>query len=214
VITRKFGLGVWGSEVRILSSRPIQLANIDIWPRRDRRTRRRPQHGCGQRRGRASGNGRLDDLAGFARRLALRQGVDILHAFDHLAPHRILVVEEARVVETDEELAVRTVGVLRARHRTHAADMRLAVELLRQVGQLAAAHAGAGRIAALRHEAGDDAVEHDPVVKALAGQLGDALDVQRRQVGAQADDDIAGRQREGKGLIGHEEAPVQRCAVP
>ena len=115
-----------------------------------------------------------------------------------------MIVEETRVVKADEKLAVRAVRVLRPRHRAHAANVREAVKFLRQIGQRTAAHAGAGRITALRHEAGDDAVENNAVVKAFAGELGDAFDVQRRQIGAQADDDVAGRQRKGKGLVGHD----------
>ena len=150
-----------------------------------------------------SANRRFYDLAGFARRLALGQRVDIFHAFDHFAPGGVLIVEEARVVEADEELAVRAVRVLRPRHRANAADVRLRVEFGGKVGQRAAAHAGARRIAALRHEARDHAVKHDAVVKTFAGELGDALDMQRRQIGTQADNNIASRQRKGEGLVGH-----------
>ena len=55
-----------------------------------------------------------------------------------------------------------------ARHAAGAAqEMPLGGELGRQVGQLAAAGAGAGRVAALRHEALDHAVERRAVVEAL-----------------------------------------------
>ena len=147
------------------------------------------------------------DLARLARRLTLGQCVDIFHAFDHFAPDGVLIVEETCVVEADEELAVRAIRVLRPRHRADAADMRLAVEFLRQVGKLAAAHAGARRIAALRHEAGDHAVKHDAVVKAFLGERRDALDVQRGEIGTQADDDVAGRQRKREGF-GHIVTPM------
>ena len=114
------------------------------------------------------GDRRLDDLARLARRLADGQRVDMLHAALDLAPDGVLLVEEAGVVEADEELAVGAVRVLRARHRAGAADVRLVAELGLEVGKLAAAHAGAGRVAALGHEAGDHAVEHDAVVEAFA----------------------------------------------
>ena len=84
--------------------------------------------------------------------------------------------------------------------------MRFGAELGLQIGQLRSAHAGPGRVAALGHEAGDDAVEGDPVVKAFAGEGRDPLDMARREVGAQLDDDIAAR-GEGKGEgvgVGHE----------
>ena len=66
-----------------------------------------------------------------------------------------------------------------------------------------------GRVAALRHEAGDDAVEHDAVVEAVAGQAGDALDMAGRQVGPQPDDDVAaGGKRQGQGFgVGHRSSP-------
>ena len=92
--------------------------------------------------------------------------------------------------------------------------MRFAAEFLRKVGKLTAAHAGPRRIAALRHEAGDHTVENDIVVKAFARKLGDTLDMLRRQIGTQADDDIAGRQRKGEGLFGHIRTPVGKLAVP
>src|SRR6185437_2506067 len=69
------------------------------------------------------GDFRLHDLAGRFRRLALGQGVHMLHAGGDFAPHRILIVEEARVVEADEELAVRAVRVGGARHGGDAAHM-------------------------------------------------------------------------------------------
>ena len=83
--------------------------------------------------------------------------------------------------------------------------MRLAREFGLEVGQLGSAGAGAGRVAALSHEAGDHAVEHDTVVKAAVGELGDALDVAGRKVRAKLDDDVAAA-REGKGQavgVGH-----------
>ncbi len=92
--------------------------------------------------------------------------------------------------------------------------MRLGAEFLRQVGKLAAAHAGARRVAALRHEARDHAVENDAVVKAFLGERRDALDVLRRKVRAQADDDIAGRQRKGERLVGHDRLLIWGLAVP
>ncbi len=65
--------------------------------------------------------------------------------------------------------------------------MRFAVEFGLEIGLVAAAHAGAGRIAALRHEAGDHAVEDHPVVEAFAGQRGNAFDMAGREIGAQLD---------------------------
>src|SRR3546814_11507337 len=114
----------------------------------------------------------------------------MLHAFAHLAPDGVLAVEKACVVEADEELAVGAVGALRTRHRADAADMRFAAELGGPVGLVGAAHASAGRVAALRHEAVDDAVDDDAVRTFLPGELPDPPDTPGGGVGAQADDDV------------------------
>ena len=110
---------------------------------------------------------------------------------DTTLPHtRVLAVEEVRILEDDEELAARAVGIGGARHRDGAAHVRLLAEL---GGQRVAhaAHAGAVRIAGLGHEAVDHAVEDDAVVLALARQLLDLGDVLGGEVGAHLDDDAA-----------------------
>src|SRR3954468_22453100 len=108
--------------------------------------------------GRVRRHPRLDDLVRILHRLAALDLVDVLHARRHLAPDRVLVVEEGRIVEADEELAVAGVRARGARHRGGAADMRFLVELGLQ---LLARSAGAGalRAAGLRHEAIDHAME-------------------------------------------------------
>src|SRR5829696_6383296 len=125
-----------------------------------------------------------DDAVGVADGLAALDLVDVLHAFHNLAPGRVLLVEEAGVVEADEELRIRRVRRLRARHGADAADVRLGIELGLEVRQVGAAGPGAVRAAGLGHEALDDAVEGDAVVEALAGKRLDALDVAGREVGA------------------------------
>ena len=87
----------------------------------------------------------LGDLVGLAHGFAALDAVDDVHAVRHLAPHRVLAVEEGGVAEADEELAVGRVRVLRAGHGADAAHMRLPREFLLQVRLLGAAHAGAGR---------------------------------------------------------------------
>src|SRR5215470_9898656 len=109
---------------------------------------------------------RLDDLVRVAHRLSALDLVDVLHAGCDLAPHRVLAVEEARVVEADEELAVARIRALRARHRHGAAHVRLAVELGLEL-LARAAGAGALRAAGLRHEAFDHAMEDDSVVEPI-----------------------------------------------
>ena len=86
--------------------------------------------------------------------------------------------------------------------------MGLGVEFGLDVGKLRSAHAGAGRVAALRHEAVDHAMKHDAVIKAFLGQRGDAFDVAGRQIRAQLDDDIAAAiECEGERFVGHEASP-------
>ena len=48
---------------------------------------------------------RLDDLARIGRRLALGQGVDMLHARDHLTPDGVLIVQIGHIIQANEELA-------------------------------------------------------------------------------------------------------------
>jgi hypothetical protein len=126
-----------------------------------------------------------------------------------------LAVEEAGIIEADEELAVGAVRILRSRHRGSAADVRLAAEFCGQIGLGRAAHAGAGRVAALGHEAGNDPVEDDAVVKALVHQILDPLDVAGRQVGPQPDDHVAAAvEIEDKGVqfVGHGVSPCASAA--
>src|ERR671913_910734 len=99
----------------------MAVAQPHLWPR--------PTHAD-----RALGDRCLDDLARLARRLADRQRVDMLHAALDLAPDGILIVEEAGVVEADEELAVGAVRVLRPRHRAGAADVGRFAEFGLEVG--------------------------------------------------------------------------------
>ena len=132
--------------------------------------------------------------------------IDRLHAGDDLAEHGILAVEEAGVGEADEELGIGRIRVARTRHAHRAAGEVRVREFVGNVGQVGAAGAGAGRIAGLRHEARNDAVEHDAVIELALHQLLDLRDVLGREVGAQADYGIAvlGGQREriGGGVVG------------
>src|ERR1700733_4033039 len=119
---------------------------------------------------------RLNDLVRVLHRLAALDLVDVLHPGGHLAPDRVLVVEERCIVEADEELAVAGIRACRARHRRGAADMRFLVELGLEL-LAGAAGAGALRTSGLRHEAFDNTVEYDAVVKAFAYQFLDPRDV-------------------------------------
>jgi len=117
--------------------------------------------------------------------------IDVLHAVDHLAPDRVLAVEVRRVREADKELAIGAVGVAGARRSDGAALERRVAELGRQVGVLGAAGARSSRIAGLRHEARDHAVEFEAVVEPLLGEQLGPLDVLRREIGPQLNRHLA-----------------------
>jgi hypothetical protein len=152
----------------------------------------------------------LHDLARVRRWLALGKRVNMLHAALDLAPDGILPVEKARVVETDEELAVGAVRIRCAGHRAGAADVRLAAELGLEVGTIGSTGAAARRIAALGHEAGNDPVEGHAVVETALRQRLDALDMAGRKVGPELDYDVAaaGEIEDKAVVVGHRSAPV------
>lgn len=133
---------------------------------------------------------------------------------DKFAEGRVLAVEESGIAMDDEELRSGAVGVRRAGHRDHAADVGLGVELGLDLpaGTAGARHsrfAGLGvRAAALDHEALDDAVEGGAIVEPLPGQLLEVLDRLRSDVGPELDGHlaVAGLQHGdflGGGLVGH-----------
>ena len=78
--------------------------------------------------------------------------------------------------------------------------MRL-VEFRRQVGQVRASRPGTCRIAGLRHEAGDDAMEDDAVIKPALHQRLDLRDMLWRPVGTQPDDHLAVLRRQNDGIV-------------
>ncbi|MCY1177694.1 hypothetical protein D9M73_180110 [compost metagenome] len=149
------------------------------------------------------------------RRLPAGNRIDIVHAGDHAPEDGVFLVELHRRVEHDEELAVgaifrlghfldgRTLGRSLARRRHGTAHMRQPVELGGHVGQRRSTRAVALRVAGLRHEAFDHAVEQQPIIEMLARQRLDPLDHFRRGVGTQPDDDAtAGRQVEIQQILG------------
>src|SRR3954465_14242516 len=73
-------------------------------------------------------------------RVALLDVIDVLHAFYHAADHGVFSVQERRGAETEEELRIGAVGILRACHAYRAAHERFVGELS---GQLDARAAGA-----------------------------------------------------------------------
>ena len=142
----------------------------------------------------------------------------MLHAALDLAPHGILIVEEAGVVEADEELAVGAVGV----------GLRAIDTVPRTCGAFENSALRSGRSDPLvpvplgsppcAMKPGNDAVKLHAVVEAAVGKLGDALDVAGREVRAKLDDDVAaGRKVEGQAVgVGHEKllgAEMERGAI-
>ena len=143
--------------------------------------------------------GRVSDPAALA--LALLDLVHIVHARRNLAEQGVLAVKPGGGSEADEELAVPAVRVAGAGHAHRTGEeLCLVGELGGHVGQVAAAGAGVGGVAGLRHEAGDHAEEFAAVVEAARGQRADLLAGFRREVGAQLDRDDAEGQRHVNGV--------------
>src|SRR5258706_9307760 len=78
---------------------------------------------------RVGGQARLDDLVRVLHRLTTLDLVDVLHARRHLAPDRVLVVEERGIIEADEELAIGGIRAGGAGHRGGAPNKWLLFEL-------------------------------------------------------------------------------------
>jgi len=94
----------------------------------------------------------------------------------------------------DEELAGGGVGVGGAGHGEDTAGVfavGAGVEFGLEAGVAVGAGAGAGGVAALDHEAGDDAMEDHAVVEPLAGEVEEVLDVVGGDVGPEFDGDVA-----------------------
>ena len=90
------------------------------------------------------------------------------------------IVEPGRVVEADEELApVRVRAGVRHGQRAEAAvdEVKILVRELLAVDRLAARAVLIGKIAALAHEAGDDAVEGRALVAEALGTRAELLEV-------------------------------------
>ena len=120
-------------------------------------------------------------------RFHLADGLDDVHAFDYLAEYRVMAVEPLGLRQRDEEL--RAAGVracIRHREDALAAVPKIRMEL---VGNRIAGAAGAVafRAAALDHEAIDDAMEDQAVVKAFLDQHDEIARGLRRLVLKQLD---------------------------
>src|SRR5512133_3141810 len=117
-------------------------------------------------------------------------------ALDHvltagdLAEDRVLAVQPRALVSGDDE-ELRPVGVRSCvGHGKRAADDLVIVDLVLEL-IARTARAGALGAAALDHEVGDDAVEDQPVVEALAGELLEVADCLRGVLVEQLEGDLA-----------------------
>ncbi len=124
-------------------------------------------------------------------------GVHHVHTGGHLAEGGVLTVQMLGVGVHNEELAARRVGGGGTRHAENA-PLVLQVVLDAVEEELAldavagAAHAGAFGTADLDHEAGNDSVEDQTVIKMVAAQVDEVADALGRFVGVQlALDDAA-----------------------
>ncbi len=127
----------------------------------------------------------------------------------------MLVVEVRGGAEGEEELAAVRAGA-GVGHRENAGTV-MAQRGMKFVAELVArsAGAGAGRVAALGHEAGDDAVEGRAVVKAGPRQVDEVLDGERHPISVQLNRDVAafGLESGGVALRGIERAGRRRVLV-
>ena len=124
-------------------------------------------------------------------------GVHHIHTGGHLAEGGVLTVQVLGVGVHDEELAARGVGGGGTRHAENA-PLVLQVVLDAVEEELAldavagAAHTGAFGTATLDHEAGNDSVEDQTVIKMAVAQVDEVADTLGRLVGIQlALDDAA-----------------------
>ena len=132
----------------------------------------------------------LAGLAGAAG-VALGDSVEHVHALDHLTKHGVMVVQVRCGDVGDEELAaIRVRAGIGHRQDAGAAVAQGGMEF---IGKLiaGAAHAGAGRVAALDHERLDDAVEGGVVVEAIARQEDEVVHGLGGLISEELDDDVA-----------------------
>jgi len=117
---------------------------------------------------------------------------------DQFAERSVLMVEKTRVAVANEKLAAGGIRIAAPRHRNNPAHVRMIIKLgVDHVTGAASAPAifGAGVlgewIAALNHEAFDDAMEQGAVIKTLPGELLEIFDGFGRGVGPELDDHFA-----------------------
>src|SRR5208337_5211437 len=102
-----------------------------------------------------STNTHRNDLIRILYRFATFDFVDVFHALDDPAPNSILSIQKVRIVKTDEELAVGTVGMICASHGDSSAFMWSLAEFTLQVFPRTASACSCW-IPSLGHESIDD----------------------------------------------------------
>lgn len=120
-----------------------------------------------------------------------------IHAFYDLSECGVLAIKKRRVSHADEKLRTCAVRVTCTGHREHAALVRRSIELGLD-GVAGAAHAVLRlvgilgiRVAALDHEARNDAVKGRPVVKAFLCEINEVLHMARCDIRKELQFDIA-----------------------
>ena len=115
-------------------------------------------------------------------------------AFDQLTERCVLMIEKSRATVADEKLRAGGIRVLRARHGDDAAHMRVVIELGLDVVTRPAsaphiflARVFRKRVAALNHEAFDDAVKTGAVIKTFLRKFLEIGDRVRRSVSPELD---------------------------
>ena len=137
-------------------------------------------------------------------------GLCDIDALGDLAECGILAVEMGGVIDHDEELAACAVRALASCHGENAGGvLQIVLEAVHSELTLdavaGAAHAGAFRVAALDHEARDDAVEDGAVIKALLNEGNKVVDRVRRNLGVKLRLDGAAGGLESNNRILHTE---------
>ena len=69
-----------------------------------------------------------------------------------------------------------------------------------QIGELRSRHACASRVTALCHEAVEDAVEHNAIIKTFIGQRRNPLNMAGRKIGAELDGNFASIESKSQGF--------------
>ncbi len=94
----------------------------------------------------------------------------------------MLAVEARGIVKQMKNWLFALCGMVGARHRAHAADMRFALlNSTLEIGRIRSARTGAGQTSKPR-----PAMERDAIIETALGEFGNALDMAGRKIGARS----------------------------